>query len=178
MWHDNWETGVNLKLVTMSLIALDELERTVPVFRGPLGNALAQGLMNMLAMDKVNMLYDRNEDKTGPDFTSAVLDDIGVRYELLHPEVLEQIPEGPFITISNHPYGSLDGVMLIDIFARIRPDFKVMVNGFLGRIRTLKANFICVTPTGVTRTAPTEDSLRGIKEAIDHVRKGHSKTQG
>lgn len=157
----------------MPLITLEELEKTMPLFRGPLGNGLASGLMNMFAMDRVNSLYDRNVGRVGPDFTTAVLRDLDVRYELIHPEVLENLPHGPFITISNHPYGSLDGVMLVDVFARIRPDFKVMVNRFLGRIRTLEDNFICVTPTGSSRTAPTKDSLHGIKEALDHVRKGH-----
>ena len=157
----------------MPLITLEELEKTVPVFRGPLGNGLASGLMNMFAMDRINSLYDRNIDRKGPDFTAAVLQDIGVRYEIIHPEVLEAIPDGPFITISNHPYGSLDGVMLVDVFARMRPDFKVMVNKFLGRIKTLEDNFICVKPTGASRTASTKDNLHGIKDALDHVRKGH-----
>ena len=30
-----------------------------------------------------------------------------------------------------------------------------------------------MTPTGNERTAPTKESLRGIKEAIEHVRAGH-----
>lgn len=91
----------------------------------------------MLAIDKVNDLYDRNSDRQGPDFARAVLEDIGVGYEILNADVLQRLPDGPFITISNHPYGHIDGVMLVDIFGHIRPDFKVMVNKFLGRIETL-----------------------------------------
>ena len=48
-----------------------------------------------------------------------------------------------------------------------------MVNKFLGRINTLENNFISVTPTGSVRTAPTMDSIRGIKDAVSHVREGH-----
>lgn len=157
----------------MPLIDLDELEKNVSVFRGPVGNGLASGLMNMLSIDRVNALYDRNSSLTGQAFTSAVLQDLGVNYEVRNSEELSRLPDGPFITISNHPYGSIDGVMLVDMFARIRPDFKVMVNRLLGRIRTLENNFICVTPTGERRTAPTKDSLHGIKDAISHVRAGH-----
>ena len=126
----------------------------------------------MLSIDKVNDLYDRNSSVTGPDFAKAVLKDIGVEYEVLNKDVLKQLPDGAFITISNHPYGHIDGVMLVDLFGHLRPDFKVMVNKFLGRIENLRDNFICVTPTGTERTGPTKESIQGIKEAVAHIRSG------
>lgn len=156
----------------MPLLTLNELEKATPLFRGKCGNAFCRVLMQMLAIDKVNDLYDRNSDSQGPEFASAVLKDIGVEYEILNPEVLRNLPDGPFITISNHPYGHIDGVMLVDLFGHIRPDFKVMVNKFLGRIETLGDNFICVTPTGEERTTPTKDSIQGVKDAVAHIRSG------
>ena len=157
----------------MPLFTLQELGEAAPVFRGRAGEALGKTLMNMLAVGKVNDLYDRHSELSGPDFAGAVLDDIGVGYEVFNAEALERLPDGPFITISNHPYGGIDGVVLVDLFGRIRPDYKVMVNRFLGRIETLKDNFICVTPTGTERTAPTKDSVHGVKDAMAHVRAGH-----
>ncbi|MGN1219787.1 MAG: lysophospholipid acyltransferase family protein [Candidatus Cryptobacteroides sp.] len=157
----------------MSLLSLDELEKAAPLFRGRLGNALGRGLMKMLSVDKVNALYDRHSSVVGPEFAGEVLEDLGVEYEVIHKEVLDNLPDGPFITISNHPYGSLDGVMLVDLFGQIRPDFKVMVNKFLARIKALEPNFICVTPTGSERSAPSKDSIQGIKDAVTHVRDGH-----
>lgn len=156
----------------MPLLTLNELEKASPLFRGKCGSAFCKGLMRMLSVDKVNDLYDRNKCCKGPDFTRAVLNDIGIKYELLNDGVLRKIPDGPFITISNHPYGHLDGVMLVDIFGHIRPDFKVMVNQFLGRIESLSDNFICVTPTGTERTSPTKDSIQGIKDSVAHIRNG------
>ncbi len=154
----------------MPLLTITELEKATPLFRGKCGNAFCKGLMRMLAVDKVNYLYDRNSGFGGPKFASAILKDIGVEYEILNADVLGQLPDGPFITISNHPYGHIDGVMLVDLFGQIRPDFKVMVNKFLGRIETLSDNFICVTPTGTERTGPTKESIQGIKEAVAHIR--------
>ena len=156
----------------MPLLTLNELERATPLFRGKCGNAFCRALMHMLSIDKVNDLYDRYSDRQGPAFASAVLNDIGVEYEILNPEMLQRLPDGPFITISNHPYGHIDGVMLVDLFGHIRPDYKVMVNKFLGRIETLGENFICVTPTGEERTAPTKDSIQGVKDAVAHIRSG------
>ena len=163
----------SIKNTAMPLLSIDELEKAAPIFRGAAGNAFGRMLMQILAVDKVNDLYDRNAALTGPDFARAVLKDIGVKYEVIGRERLEKLPDGPFITISNHPYGSIDGVMLVDLFGHIRPDFKVMVNRFLSRIGTLSDNFICVTPVGAERTAPTRDSIQGIKDSVAHVRGGH-----
>ena len=156
----------------MPLLTLNELEKASHLFRGRCGNAAGLALMRALSVDKLNDLYDRNSLYAGPDFARAVLEDIGVRYEVINADVLERLPEGPFVTISNHPYGSIDGVMLVDLFGHLRPDFKVMVNRLLGRIEPLSANFIRVTPTGTERTAPTRDSIQGIKDAVRHVRSG------
>lgn len=157
----------------MPLLTVKELESMAPVFRGGAGNAIARFLMKMLSVDKCNDLYDRNSALTGPGFARAVLKDIGVSYEIENMEELDNLPDGPFITISNHPYGGIDGVILVDIFGHLDRNYKVMVNRFLGRVESLSENFICVTPTGEKRTAPTEASIQGIKDAMRHVRDGH-----
>lgn len=156
----------------MSLLTLNELEKASPLFRRKCGNAFSLWLMRVLSLDKVNDLYDRHSFRKGPDFALAVLEDIGISYEILNPEVLSNLPDGPFITISNHPYGHIDGVMLVDIFGHVRPDYKVMVNQFLGRIEALSDNFICVTPTGSERNSPTKESIQGIKDSVAHIRNG------
>ena len=160
-------------MILMPILTIKELEDFCPFFKGRFGNAFGHKLMNLLSVEKVNNLYDRHLHQSGPDFASAVLNDIGVHYEVIGEDVLKRLPEGPFITISNHPYGSIDGVMLVDIFGHLRPDFKVMANRFLGRIVPLEENFICVTPTGNERSAPSNESIHGIKDAVRHLRSGH-----
>lgn len=157
----------------MPLLSINELETMSPLFRGKAGNAFAGLLMRILSVDRINELYDRNINYEGPEFTRSVLNDLGIRYEIENMEILDSLPDGPFITISNHPYGSIDGIILVDIFGHLRHDYKVMVNKFLGRIKPLDDNFICVTPTGKERSAPTADSVQGIKDAYRHIRAGH-----
>lgn len=157
----------------MPLLTLNELEKSSSVFRGRFGNCFGRFLMSALSVDKVNDLYDRHSHLEGPDFARAALKDLGISYEIVNMEVLDLLPQGPFITISNHPYGGIDGVILVDLFGHLCPDYKVMVNRFLGRIESLSDNFICVTPTGNERTAPANDSIAGIKAALSHVRGGH-----
>ena len=156
----------------MPLLTVNDIRDISVIFRGRFGNALGRSLMHILSIDRVNDLYDRNSHLVGPDFARAVLADIGLKYEILNEERLADLPEGPFITICNHPYGSIDGVVLVDLFGHVRPDFKVMVNRLLGRIDTMQQNFICVTPTGNERHAPTNESIQGIKNAMMHVRNG------
>ena len=162
----------------MPLIDVKELETMSPLFRGRGGNALANGLMHMLKIQAVNDLYDRYPDSIGPDFAWKILEDIGITPQLHFEDgnvknLAEIVPEGPFITISNHPCGHVDGIALIDLFGHIRPDYKVMVNEILGRIENMNCSFITVTPTGNTKTAATASSIGGVREALQHLKDGH-----
>lgn len=167
----------------MPVLDIVELEQMSRMFRGRAGNALAKGLMQMFSVDRVNELYDRNLHLEGPDFAKAILKDVGLEYSIGFSEssgmgcdpfddIGELLPQGPFITISNHPCGHLDGIALVDIFGHIRPDYKVMANQMLSRIRPLEANFITVTPIGSHREVPTAASLSGVKAALNHLRSG------
>lgn len=157
----------------MPLLTPDDLGSAASLFNGRGGTALWRILTHVFSLDRVNELYDRNFCFSGCDFAGKVLADIGADYQVLNADVLSSLPDGPFITISNHPYGSIDGLILVDIFGHIRPDFKVMVNGFLGRIEPMRECFICVTPNGNERNVPTQDSIKGVKDAMRHVRAGH-----
>ena len=166
----------------MGLLELKELEM-VPLFRGRIGNALGRSVFRWFSVDKLNALYDRNAHITGPDFAAAVLKDLGISYqvglaglsvtgEACIEKVREMVGDGPFITISNHPYGSLDGVAIADLMGHIRQDYKIIVNKILARIKALESNFITVTPTGEERTDPTATSISGIRQAMLQLREG------
>jgi len=84
---------------------------------------------------------------------------------------LENIPEsGAFILVSNHPFGLLDGMMLIRVIAGRRPDFKVMANFMLQKIEPIRHYFISVDPFEGENIK--SKNLRGIKEAMKHLAAG------
>ena len=66
----------------MPLLTLQELEQMTPLFRGKVGHVLGRGVMGMLAIDKVNTLYDRHCHWQGADFAHSVLHDLGVGYNI------------------------------------------------------------------------------------------------
>ena len=63
----------------------------------------------------------------------------------MDPDDLKRIPkQGPFITVSNHPLGGVDVLLLIKLITKIRPDYKVLVNKFIYEIEPLRAYLISI----------------------------------
>lgn len=128
--------------------------------------------MHFLAIDKINELYDHSFDYKGAEFASRLLNDLGVYYRIGNIDRLKNSLKGGFISISNHPYGGLDGIMLIDLMAGIRPDYKFMVNKVLSLIKTMDENFISVTPV-TTKKPEISENISSIRETLIHLREGH-----
>ena len=157
----------------MALLELSELEAFSPFFRGKRGNARARWLLRKFRMDEVERSYAAVENLKGPESAAVWLEKQDVHYSVSGFEKLLRLGDGPFITISNHTIGSVDGIIMIALMGRLRPDYKMMVNNFLSRLKVLEDNFIQVTPTGDKRTAPTSVSLSGIRAAMQHLEEGH-----
>ncbi len=157
----------------MKVVEPQDFEALSFLFRGDKGHRRAEFIMRMLSIDKVNNIYDNSGKYSGAAFTSGLLDDLGVNYVVGNAERLCSLPEGAFITVSNHPYGGLDGIMSIDLFAAIRPDYKFMVNRILSMIRTLDDNFISVVPAGNKKTGVKAASIKGIRDTLNHLHNGH-----
>ena len=161
----------------MALISIEELERISPLFRGKCGNAFARRVLHLLKLDAIEKLNERCSIHKGAEFARAVIEAVGAAYSvngLPRDEALEKfrIPEGPFITISNHPIGSLDGLALIDFIGHLRDDYKFMVNELLSRFEALRGSLISVNPNGKLLSAPTATSISGVRQAKLHLEAG------
>ena len=157
----------------MALITMQDLESLSPVFKGRFGNALANRLMHVTGIDHLAERYARHEDKSGPEFIELFLRDLGVDYLVAGFDNLKRLAEGPFITVSNHPYGGLDGLILIDLIGHFREDYKVMVNNVLSLVKTISGNFISVVPNFKDALAVKAESIRGVRTTLLHLRDGH-----
>lgn len=157
-----------------SVIDIHDLQEAAPFFRSRFGAFLGKLFLKWLGVEKVNEVHANNCHLRGAAFTTALLSDplIDLKYNLHNAGVLDQLPEGAFITVSNHPIGSIDGIMLIDIFASRRPDFKVMVNGILTRIGAMADNFVSVTPDS-KNDGPNRANVNGVRIALQQLKEGH-----
>ena len=132
----------------------------------------AETLMRFTALDKVNDIYDRGGELLGPDFAQFLLNDINMDYKIGNAERLKNLPE-KFITISNHPYGSLDGIILVDLFGHLRSDYKIIVNKIISMIAKLSPNFINVIPSTASTKGVQKDSISGLYQTLAHLKDGH-----
>lgn len=154
------------------LISIEEIQAKVPALKGKFGRALIKFAMNLTGMTKVNKIYDTSKHLEGPAFCHHLLENVGVNIVVENMEVIKQFEGKPFITVSNHAYGHIDGIAAIDTIANQRPDYKMMVNFILGMIDTMAMNFIVVNPYESGKLA-TRSSVEGIKQSIEHLKGGH-----
>jgi putative hemolysin len=157
----------------MKIIEPKDFEDFSPIYKGETGHRLAEFVMRFLAIDRINQVYDQSGAYTGAEYTSRFLDNLGVSYLIGNAERLKMLPEGPFITVSNHPYGGLDGIISIDLMARIRPDYRFMVNKVISKVKTIEDNIISVIPTGNKKTGVRSANIKGIRETLAHLHNGH-----
>ncbi len=153
-----------------AVLDADDVIAMVPKLAGH--RRLVERLLHWLSVDKVNAVHAHNCETPGPAFVEGLLRDFDIKLRVDGLDVLDNLPEGPFITVSNHPFGALDGITLIHLVASRRPEYKVMVNMILGRIWAMEPNFIAVDAMSSNDPAKKAVSVNGIRQAIDQVKSG------
>ena len=156
--------------IKRTVLDYDDIRKMVPFFDGK--KRLVNFLLKFLSVDKVNRIHDHNCDTPGVPFTAGLLNDLNIKLRIDNEERLDNLPEGSFITVSNHPLGALDGIALIKIVGERRPKFKVMVNMVLNYISAMRPNFIAVDALASSDPKKKAVSMQGIKAAMMQVRSG------
>ena len=155
----------------MSLVTSKEISQVIGLQKlGFLGSFVGWIILRILRISAINKIYDNNKDKSDLDFLNGILDDCKIKFEIPE-EDLKRIPkEGPFITISNHPLGGIDGVLLLKLMIEKRVDYKIVANFLLQRVVPLKPYVMPVNPFETRKDA--KSSIAGIKSALLHLRDG------
>ncbi len=154
-----------------ALISRDELRGLHPVLRGKNGDQIIDFGIKISALHVPNEIYNRSKHLTGHAFCRDVLDNLEITRTLRNVEALDDFKEASFITISNHPYGHIDGIAVIEALASRFDSFKMMVNHILGLIDTMSENFITVNP--IKNHTKNKVTFAGIRESLVHLRAGH-----
>ena len=139
--------------------------------KGFFGTCVAGIANGALGLGKINRLFDGAADYQGREFADHLLENMNITIDV-SAEQLENIPkEGGFVVVSNHPFGGIEGVMLLSAIAKVRPDFKIMANFILSHIPNLKECFFAVNP--FENNPEWKSSVSGIKGAIQHIAAGN-----
>lgn len=138
---------------------------------GFLGTFVGWLLMKTLKISTLNSVYNRNKHLEKLEFLNGILNEFQIKFEIPE-EDLKRLPKsGAYITVSNHPLGGIDGILLLKLMLEQREDFKIIANFLLHRIEPLKPYIMPVNPFEDRKDV--QSSITGFKNALLHLRDGH-----
>jgi putative hemolysin len=95
---------------------------------------------------------------------------LGVSYTCAAQSTTNIPEKGSFIAISNHPYGGIDGIIMLKTLLEKRPDFKLMGNFLLQKIKPIESYILPVNP--FENHPEYASSIVGMRQALMHLKNG------
>jgi putative hemolysin len=92
------------------------------------------------------------------DFTTRALRELDVTIALGDDELGNIPSSGPLIVVANHPFGALDGLLMLATIGRVRGDLKLLGNGLLRYIAPLRDRLLLVDVFGPRSSAVRRNS--------------------
>lgn len=156
----------------MSLVTAKEIAKVIHLDKyGVVGTFFGWLLLKILRISTINRIYNKHKHLKDVAFFTALLDDLQIKFEIPE-EDLKRIPkDGAFVTVSNHPLGGIDGVLLLKLLIEKRPDYKIIANFLLHRIEPMQPFIMPVNPFEDTKDKQL--NIVGIKSALTHLKEGN-----
>ncbi len=155
----------------MGIVNAKEVAKAINVDKfGFVGAFLGWSLMRILKISAINKVYDKHKHLEGLDFMNALLDEYEIKFEIPEEDLRRLPKNGAFITISNHPLGGIDGILLLKLLLEYRPDFKIIANFLLQRIKPMKPYVMPVNP--FEGKQDVQSSIGGFKASMKHLQDG------
>ena len=156
----------------MGLVTAKEVAKAINLHRyGLIGTFLGWILMKLTKISTINRFYDNHKHLEGREFLEAILEHYEIDFEIPDEDLRRLPKQGAYITISNHPLGGIDGVLLLKLLLQHRPDFKIIANFLLHRVEPLAPYIMPVNPFETRKDA--KSSVGGFKNALTHLQQGH-----
>ena len=140
-------------------IDVDKVLRTrLPKHYRYIPRFVVRWLERTICQDRLNTILEKMADKNSVDAATAALDEMGIT---VSASGLEELPEGRYMFVSNHPLGGLDGLALISLLGnRYERNIKFLVNDLLMAVTPLRGVFLPVNKFGhQSREAAAEIGL-------------------
>lgn len=149
---------------------LIEKEKFAKAIKLPTEGIATETLMGLIGINKINQLYHKLADNEGLEFIDKLIEELGIEIEFDAKE-LDNIPaQGAFVSVSNHPFGAIEGLILLSVLGKKRADYKLVANFLLQQIQPIKNHFISVNPFENHKDAYS--SIPGLKATLRHLSEG------
>ena len=156
----------------MSIVSAKEIAKAIKLDGyGFLGTFCGWILMKVLKISTINRIYNRNKHLSDLDFLNALLNDFQIKFDIPEEDLKRLPKDGAYVTISNHPLGGIDGILLLKMMMEERKDFKIIANFILHRIEPLIPYIMPVNP--FENRKDVRSSVVGFKNALTHLKEGH-----
>lgn len=122
---------------------------------------LVSYLKRIIHQDQMNEAFDLYGHLEGVDFIHAAFDYFDIKYSSLG---LDAIPvEGRYLFASNHPFGGIDGMMLVDEITAHLGATRIVTNDLLMNVKPLNNVFVPVNKHG----GQSREALAAFREAMN-----------
>ncbi|MDA0725452.1 MAG: GNAT family N-acetyltransferase [Verrucomicrobia bacterium] len=137
------------------------------LFGGKMSSRFSGLASSFLRFSHLNDVYHQSDSKNregevGGRIFETTLETLGSRLEVSDKD-LDRIPEkGPLLVVANHPLGGLDGLALMSLILKRRPDCKLLANSILARFDAFRPFLIAVDVLGEENaSAKNASALKG-----------------
>ena len=124
-------------------------------------------LERTICQDQLNAILVKMAGKNSVDAATAALNEMHITLEA---SGLDNLPDGRYMFVSNHPLGGLDGLALISLLGqRYDRNIKFLVNDLLMAVEPLRGVFLPVNKYGSQSrayAAQIEEALKGDGQFI------------
>ena len=156
----------------MSIITSKEVAKAIHLNKyGVIGTFFGWIILKILKISTINKIYNRNKHLSDLEFLDALLEAFKIRFEIPEEDLKRLPKDGAYITVSNHPLGGIDGILLLKLMIEQRSDFKIIANFLLHRIEPLIPYIMPVNP--FENRKDVKSSITGFKNALLHLKEGH-----
>jgi len=136
----------------------------------PLRAMIQPPLEKILCLPTLKSLYSEISGRDDSDFLTDVLNLLSINVDVTDEDLARIPATGPAVVVANHPFGAIEGVILLQALRRVRPDVKVMANSLLNMVPEMREHLIAVDPFG--RSDSAKKNIGPLKEAIRWARGG------
>lgn len=133
---------------------------------------LEPALLKILFPDKLLRSVPEPENCAGSAarFAEQLLKNLNIRYEISDTD-LQRIPAtGSAMIAANHPFGFLEGLLLLALLERVRPDYRIVANELLSSVAALRSRLIFVNP--FQESASPQENGRSLRASLEWLQGG------